>query len=130
MEEVKDSALGSVKLRIRFIKTACCEIKTNVIEIVQEMFTTRAHKTEELLKLGQIVPIFKKGSRTEPNNYMGVCLLALASRILVKVFSKRLRDSTESLNILNNSQSGFRPNRSTADATQILAVFRKIDPLS
>ena len=38
IEEVEDSAPRIDKLRIRYIKTACPEIKVNVIELVQEMF--------------------------------------------------------------------------------------------
>ena len=50
----------------------------------------------------------------------GVCLLAMGSRILAKVLTKRLRTWSEKLKILDENQSGFRGGRSTADATQLL----------
>ena len=66
------------------------------------------------------MPLFKKGDRDECGNYRGVCLLAMISRILARVLAKRLRNWTEENDILEDNQSGFRPNRSTADATQVI----------
>ena len=120
MEEVNDSAPGSDKVRMRYIREACAEIRWNVVELVQHMFETRADKWEELIKVGQIVPLFTKGDRDNPGNYRGVCLLAMVSRILARVLAKRLRAWTEKHNILDNNQSGFRPGQSTADATQVI----------
>ena len=68
IEEVKDSAPRIDKLRIRTgIKTACPEIKVNVIELVQELFSSRGHNWEEHLEYGQIVPVPKKG-RNDPTS--------------------------------------------------------------
>ena len=72
------------------------------------------------MKIGQIVPLFKKGDRENTGNYRGVCLLPMVSRILARVLAKRLREWTEENGILDDNQSGFRPGRSTADATQII----------
>ena len=44
----------------------------------------------------------------------------MISRILARVLAKRLRNWTEQNDILEDNQSGFRPNRSTADATQVI----------
>ena len=59
-------------------------------------------------------PVYKRRSR-QPRNYRGVCLLAMISRIVARVIAKRLRNW-----ILDNNQSGFRPGRCTADATQAI----------
>ena len=37
---------------------------------------------EEMVKVGLVVPLFKKGQRDDLNNYRRVCLLSMASRIL------------------------------------------------
>ena len=84
------------------------------------MFHERAPKWDEILISGQIVPLYKKGDRNDVNNYRGVCLLAMWSRILEKFLSKKLRNWAECLVLLDDNQSGFRIGRSTADATQIL----------
>ena len=49
----------------------------------------------------------------------------MASRILARVLSKKLRDWTESYDILDNIQSRFRPNKSTGDVTQILVCIQE-----
>ena len=84
------------------------------------MFLERAPTWDDILKTGQIVPLFKKGAKDDVNNYRVVCLLAMRSRILAKIMSKRLREWAEHLQVLDENQSGFRAGRSTADATQIL----------
>ena len=51
--------------------------------------------------------------------------MAMISRILARVLSKRFRERTENLNLLDENQRGFRPNRSTADATQMLVRIQE-----
>ena len=83
------------------------------------MFENRAHKWEESFKIGQMVLLHKKGNRNDKNNYRGVSLLAMASRVLGRVMAGRLRWWSEHLGLTDDNQNGFRPGRSTADATQI-----------
>ena len=54
------------------------------------------------------------------NNYRGICLLFMASRILARVMASRIRDWSEEINLLDENQQRFRAGRLTADATQIL----------
>ena len=61
-------------------------------------------------------PAVQKRRQREHWELQGVCLLPMISRIL----AKRLREWTEENGILDDNQSGFRPGRSTADATQII----------
>ena len=52
------------------------------------------------MKVGIMVPLHKKGDRGEVNNFRGVCLLAMGSRILARVAAKRLGVWAESMGIL------------------------------
>ena len=54
------------------------------------------------------------------NNYRLVCLLPLASRLIARILATRLREWSEAIGVLGETQSGFRRGRSTADATQII----------
>ena len=65
INEAKDSAPGKDKVRIRYVKEACAELRVNVVLLVQRLFETRANTWEDLVKVGQIVPLFKKGDRDE-----------------------------------------------------------------
>ena len=74
---------------------------------------------EGMVKVGLVVPLFIKGQRDDINNYRGVCLLSMASRILARIMASRLREWAEAVGVLDENQDGFRAGRSTADATQI-----------
>ena len=65
-------------------------------------------------KDANIVPIFKKGSRRECDNYRGISLLSIAGKVLARVILNRLEKSICN-KLLPESQCGFRRNRSTID---------------
>ena len=125
IEEIKESAPGEDEVRIGYIKMACNEVREKIIELVQKMFTVRADKWDDLLKIGLIVPLFKKGDRNEAKNYRGVCLLAMGSRILARVLSKRMGWWAEHLELLDENQAGFRKGRSTADVEQMVVRIQE-----
>jgi hypothetical protein len=57
-----------------------------------------------------IVPIHKKGDKTDRNNYHGISLLSTSYNTLSNILFSRL-----SLYIIEDHQCGFRRNRSTTD---------------
>ena len=120
MREMKDSAPGEDGVRLRYIMNACEEMRERVNEIVRRMFERRANEWDERAKSGIIVPLFKKGDRKCVNNYRGVCLLSMCSRILARVIAKRLSWWAEWLGLLDDNQAGFRAGRSTADVVQVM----------
>ena len=67
----------------------------------------------------------KKGDRKNPNNYRGVCLLPILSRILARILATRLRNWAKYIGELYENQAGFRQAWSTADAIQILYAYRR-----
>ena len=91
-----------------------------VIEIVRMMFEKRANEWDESAKSGIIVSLFKKGDRKCVNNYRGVCLLSMCSRVLARVIAKRVSLWAECLGLLDDNQAGFRAGRSTADVVQMM----------
>ena len=66
------------------------------------------------MKIAKIIPLFKSGDDTSFTNYRPVSLLPQFSKVLEKLFDKRLTDFIEKYNILSNSQYGFRKDRSTS----------------
>jgi hypothetical protein len=59
-----------------------------------------------------IVPVHKKGDKTDCNNYHGITLLSTSYKILSNLLS---RLSPYMKEIIGNYQCGFRCNRSTTD---------------
>ena len=66
------------------------------------------------LKYSQVIPIFKKGSKTNLTNYRP--MLTSFSKIFEKVIYKRLDNNVICNNILTKEQHGFRNNTSTEKA--------------
>ena len=60
-----------------------------------------------------VVPIFKKGSRCSCNNYRGISLLPIASKLLASVILRRLFKTRERLT--REEQAGFRSGRGCID---------------
>ena len=119
IREIKDGAPGIDGVSIKMVKYADKTCKEKIIQLIQNMYESPSTDWEDCIKVGLVVPLFKKGERTNINNYRGVCLLTMGSRILAKVLANRLRDWTEKIGVLEENQQGFRRGRSTADAAQI-----------
>ena len=120
MKKMKESAPGEDGVRLIYLFKGGPEVIEKVIEIVQFMFEYGAEKWEDSLKSGLVIPLFKKGDRNNVNNYRGVCLLAMGSRILARIMASRLRVWSENLKLIDDDQAGFRKNRSTCDVTQMM----------
>ena len=65
------------------------------------------------LKVSRVCPIFKQGSREDPNNYRPISCLPVFSKIFEKVVYNQLFEFLTSNSILNPNQFGFQPNKST-----------------
>ena len=68
------------------------------------------------MKISKVIPILKYGDNSILSNYRPISLLSHFSKILEKLFERRLFGFLEKNLILNNSQYGFRHNRSTLTA--------------
>ena len=67
-------------------------------------------------KLAKVFPVFKKGDPHVMNNYQPISLLSCISKILEKIFSRRLNRFLIHQNFFYDLQFGFRENYSTSDA--------------
>uniref|UniRef100_A0A8C6M4T9 Reverse transcriptase domain-containing protein n=1 Tax=Nothobranchius furzeri TaxID=105023 RepID=A0A8C6M4T9_NOTFU len=65
------------------------------------------------MKVAKIIPIYKSGEKHCFTNYRPVSVLCQFSKILEKLFLKRLDNFVEKHDLLANCQYGFRNNRST-----------------
>ena len=62
-----------------------------------------------------IVPIFKKGERTDPSNYRGISLNNIISKVYTGVLNERLYRWSEENSKIGLVQAGFRKQHSTID---------------
>lgn len=67
------------------------------------------------------IPIFKKGQKTNPDNYRGITLLNTSMKLFTGILKERLE--TQITN--KEEQQGFRRNRSTTDAIFIIKQLKE-----
>lgn len=67
----------------------------------------------DALKISIVKPIYKKGDKCDLNNYRPIALLPTSAKIFESAMSKRLYSFCEKFHIFDDSQYGFRKNRST-----------------
>ena len=68
------------------------------------------------LKRARVVPIFKKGSSENPNNYRPISILNTISKIFERHVANQLREFLTENNIIHPTQSGFRKSHSCLSA--------------
>ena len=75
------------------------------------------------LKISEIIPIHKKGSRFQVNNYRPISLLSYIDKILEKAMHRRLNNHLNKINFFCPNQFGFREHHSTEHA--ILSLLER-----
>ena len=86
---------------------------------IQWVWETPANRWNDGQKVEIIIPLHKKGCKKDMNNFRGVCVLPIMSRILARGLLARLQDWAEAVGALDGNPAGFRQGRSTADAAKI-----------
>ena len=67
-------------------------------------------------KLARVTPIFKKGSRSDLDNYRPISVTPIVSKIFERIVYDQLYEYLNGNNLLTNCQSGFRSLHSTLKA--------------
>jgi hypothetical protein len=88
-------------------RTIRCAIHKLIIAIWNE------EELPEVWKESIIVPIYKKGDKTDCSNYRGISLLLIIYKILSNILLSRLIPYAEE--IIGDHQCGFQHDRSTTD---------------
>ena len=79
---------------------------------------------QDKMKIAKVVPLFKSGDDNTFNNYRPVSLSPQFSKILEKLFDKRLSAFVEKHAVLTDSEYGFRNKNSTSVA--LIELVQKI----
>src|SRR3978361_1022265 len=66
-------------------------------------------------KLARVQHVPKKGKKTIPRNYRSIALLPIISKVMEKAVNVEILKHLETAGIINDSQYGYRHQRSTAD---------------
>ena len=125
MKGMRESAPGGDGVRLIYMTQGGGMLTEKVIEMIQFMWRYGSDRWEEGLKTGLVIPLHKKGDRDNANNYRGVVLLSMGSRIVARIMASRIRLWSERLGLMDDDQSGFRKGRSTADVTQVMVRIQE-----
>lgn len=68
------------------------------------------------LKLTKVIPVHKKGVKSDYANYRPVSIIPVISKVLERLLNNRIVSYLEKCNLLSCNQYGFRAKRSTVDA--------------
>ena len=66
-------------------------------------------------KVANVVPVFKKGSKSIPKNYRPISLLSIISKCMESIINRSISNFLEKNAILSPTQFGFRAGLATAD---------------
>ena len=97
-----------------FIKKGLPVLSNVLAELINEAIFKGVYPN--CLKIALVVPIFKKGSKENTNNYRPISLISNLSKIFEKVLYVRLVKFLRKNNIYTNAQFGFRSKHSTQHA--------------
>ena len=75
-------------------------------------------------KHAKIIPLYKKKSQDDVNNYRTISILLIAFKILEKHVSVHLYEYLSSHNLINKRQSGFREDHSCESALTFITEER------
>ena len=72
---------------------------------------------------GVIHPIFKAGDANDPNNYRGITVTPVLSKLFAMILEARMSSWAESSNVRAEGQAGFRKDHRTSDNVFIMSTM-------
>lgn len=107
-------SVGEDEIPVCLLKKVSTLIANPLCHIANTMMLTGIYP--ENLKITLIKPIYKKGDRTNMNNYRPISLLSNIGKILEKIILNRMFAFFEKHHLLTEAQNGFRKGRSAMRA--------------
>jgi len=105
-----NKANGPDQLPARFLKEVSLEIAPALTLIFQASLDQS--KLPEVWKEALVVPVFKKGNRSDPCNFRPISLTCICGKILEHVVHSNISKHLQRYEVLCDEQHGFRTNRS------------------
>lgn len=89
------------------------------VKLCNKIFVSGVMPSEWLI--GMIVPMYTNKSDThDVNNYRGITLLSCLAKLFTSVLNERLTEYSNTINVINETQAGFRHEYSTLDHIYLL----------
>jgi hypothetical protein len=114
----KDSAPGPDDIHPRLLKELKHQVAGPLAKIYRKSLDSGVVPTD--WKKAKVVPIFKKGTKSDPGNYRPVSLTSVPCKILESLIKDAMMKHLETEKLIKDSQHGFMPGRS---CTSNLTIF-------
>ena len=106
----EQSAMGPDGIPPRVLKELKHEIKKPLTMLFKTSMETGLIPDD--WRKAEVVPIFKKGKKSEPGNYRPVSLTSIPCKMMERITNEQTIEHLESNNLISNAQHGFRAGRS------------------
>ena len=121
LKGMKENAPGPDQVTVKMILGGGEAMYNFLVPMIQKCWQTDPNQWEECVHEADVIALPKKGDRTKLDNYRGICLLQVVSRLLARIAAKRISAHVEKHNVISNGQWGFRPYRSAIDALFVMS---------
>jgi len=112
-------APGSDDISPQTLRWCAAELSQPLSSIFQSCIEESCWPT--IWKEARVIPLHKKQSKTNPDNYRPISLLPCISKVFEKIIAEQLMEHLENHNLISIRQFGFRSFRSTADLLLLLS---------
>ena len=107
-------ASGVDGLPVSFLKIAIEPIAIVLSNLINTSFEFGIFP--DVLKLGRLIALHKKGSTSDIGNYRPITILSSVSKVIERIMYFRLKDYLDAHELLSEKQFGFQEGKSTVDA--------------
>jgi hypothetical protein len=104
---------GSDKIVGEMLKSANSHVIDYLVTLFNKLFDSGTFPSDWANSI--IIPIFKKGDNNNPDNYRGIALTSVLSKVYTYILNKRLTEWSNKESKLLEEQAGFRSGYSTID---------------
>ena len=123
MQNKKSTGMDNISTE--YIKLAGPVLASHICTIINQSIREGVYPSQ--WKISKIIPLFKHGNRSDPNNYRPIAILSCVSKLLEKHVHNALYKYLQNNKLLSSSQSGFRAQHSTQTVlTKILNNWTEI----
>ncbi|PJG60108.1 RNA-directed DNA polymerase, partial [Aeromonas cavernicola] len=106
----------------RTLREDCVQIAGALTEIFQMSLETGS--VPEDWRIAHVVPLFKKGSRSQPSNYRPVSLTSVVGKLMEGILRDSIYTYLEGQDLIRSSQHGFVRGRSCM--TNLIEFFEEV----
>lgn len=115
IKNLKNKSPGLDGLPVQVLKYIGENLVIVLSELINRSFELGVFPS--ILKIGCVIPIYKKGDTSDAKNYRPICILHAISKIVERIMFTRVMKFLNANNVLSETQHGFRAHYSTTTAS-------------